>query len=91
MRGGLTFVDSWIQLVCGRTLAARSGPGELDRAGALLERAHDAATTHGCALIEQRVIQHDEWAITRRYLSEASMAELTQPRDTGGDKPQLEG
>lgn len=24
--------------------------------------------------------QHDEWAIARRYLSEGSMAELTQPR-----------
>ena len=26
--------------------------------------------------------QHDEWAIARRYLSEASMAELTSSRDT---------
>ena len=35
--------------------------------------------------------QHDEWAIGRRYLSEASMAELNTPRDTGDDQPQLEG
>ena len=35
--------------------------------------------------------QHDEWAIGRRYLSEASMAELNAPRDTGDDQPQLEG
>jgi len=35
--------------------------------------------------------QHDEWAIARRYLSEASMAELDQPRDTGPDQPQLKG
>ena len=35
--------------------------------------------------------QHDEWATGRRYLSEASMAELTAPRDTGDDQPQLEG
>ena len=26
--------------------------------------------------------QHDEWAISRRYLSETSMARFTQPRDT---------
>ena len=35
--------------------------------------------------------QHDEWAIGRRYLSEASMAEITAPRDTEDDQPQLEG
>ncbi|MDY7105987.1 MAG: IS256 family transposase [Actinomycetota bacterium] len=35
--------------------------------------------------------QHDEWATTRRYLSEASMAQLTPPRDTPGSQPQLEG
>lgn len=26
--------------------------------------------------------QHDEWAIARRYLSDTSMAELSQPRET---------
>ena len=35
--------------------------------------------------------QHDEWAVARRYLSETSMAELTNPRDTPTDQPQLEG
>jgi putative transposase len=35
--------------------------------------------------------QHDEWAIARRYLSEASMAELNQPRDTEPDQPALAG
>ncbi len=35
--------------------------------------------------------QHDEWAIARRYLSEASMAELNTPRDTDGDQPALAG
>ena len=35
--------------------------------------------------------QHDEWSIARRYLSESSMAELTQPRDTDTNQPQLEG
>ena len=35
--------------------------------------------------------QHDEWAIARRYLSEASMDELNEPRDTDPDQPQLEG
>ena len=34
--------------------------------------------------------QHEEWAIARRYMSDTSMAELTQPRDTD-HQPQLEG
>jgi len=35
--------------------------------------------------------QHDEWATTRRYLSEATMAELNTTRDTATHQPQLEG
>jgi putative transposase len=35
--------------------------------------------------------QHDEWAITRRYLSETSMAQLDQPRDTDPAQPEIEG
>ena len=35
--------------------------------------------------------QHDEWAIARRYLSESSMAELNQPRDTDTDQPAITG
>jgi putative transposase len=35
--------------------------------------------------------QHDEWAIARRYLSEGSMARLTEPRDTELDQPHLAG
>ncbi len=34
--------------------------------------------------------QHDEWAIARRYLSDASMAELSAPRDTGTPQAELE-
>ena len=34
--------------------------------------------------------QHDEWAIGRRYLSETSMAELNQPRDTDHSQGELE-
>jgi putative transposase len=34
--------------------------------------------------------QHDEWAIARRYLSEASMAALSPPCDTNPPQPQLE-
>ncbi len=35
--------------------------------------------------------QHDEWAVARRYLSEASMAELTNARDTDPDQPAIVG
>ena len=35
--------------------------------------------------------QHDEWAIVRGYLSETSMAELDDPRDTPTEQPHLEG
>jgi putative transposase len=35
--------------------------------------------------------QHEEWAIARRYLSDTSMAELNQPRDTDTDKPAITG
>ena len=34
--------------------------------------------------------QHEEWAIARRYMSDTSMAELSEPRDTD-HQPQLEG
>lgn len=34
--------------------------------------------------------QHDEWAVARRYLSEASMALIDQPRDTDPVTPELE-
>lgn len=35
--------------------------------------------------------QHDEWAIARRYLSEASMAELSPARDTEDHQPAIAG
>ena len=35
--------------------------------------------------------QHDEWAIARRYLSDTSMAELNEPRDTEPDQPAITG
>ena len=35
--------------------------------------------------------QHDEWAIARYYLSEASMAELRDPRDTDDQQPAIAG
>ena len=35
--------------------------------------------------------QHDEWAIARHYLSEASMAELAAPRDTDDQQPAIAG
>jgi hypothetical protein len=37
--------------------------------------------------IETLDIQHDEWAVARRYLSEASMAELSPACDTEPAQP----
>jgi len=37
-------------------LAARNGPGDLDRARALLEHARDGAVAHGYAGIERQAI-----------------------------------
>ena len=34
--------------------------------------------------------QHEQWAIARRYMTDTSMAELDQPRDTRTDQAQLE-
>ncbi|MCP4961088.1 MAG: hypothetical protein GY925_17710 [Actinomycetia bacterium] len=34
--------------------------------------------------------QHEEWAIARRYMTDTSMAELDQPRDTRNQQAQLE-
>jgi putative transposase len=34
--------------------------------------------------------QHEQWAIARRYMTDGSMAELDQPRDTRTDQAQLE-
>ena len=34
--------------------------------------------------------QHEEWAIARRYMSEGTMADLAQPRDTDESQAQLE-
>ena len=49
---------------------------------------NDAAVTRlvGAVLADQ----HDDWAIARRYLSEASMAQLDQLRDTDPVTPELE-
>ena len=35
--------------------------------------------------------QHDEWATARRYLSETSMAELDDPRDTDDQQAAIAG
>lgn len=49
---------------------------------------NDAAVTRlvGAVLADQ----HDDWAIARRYLSEGSMAQLDQLRDTDPVTPELE-
>jgi class 3 adenylate cyclase/tetratricopeptide (TPR) repeat protein len=52
-RGQMKFFAARTLLESGRMLAARRGPGDLDRAHALLEQARSAAASHGYAVVEQ--------------------------------------
>ena len=55
-RGVCTFSQTRVDLAWGRMLIARAGPGDLDRARHLLERARSVAKTHGYASVERRAI-----------------------------------
>ncbi len=46
---------------------------------------------HNIQAVNWGADQHDEWAIARRYLSETSMAQLDQTRDTDPAQPEIEG
>jgi class 3 adenylate cyclase len=52
-RGRMKFFAARTQLEWGRMLAARVGPGDLDRARTLLEQAGSAAAIHGYASVER--------------------------------------
>jgi len=55
-RGGMKFFATRTQLDWGRMLAARGGPGGLDRGCALLEGTRRAALTHGYAGLERYAV-----------------------------------
>ena len=64
------------------------GFGDEVRDVSLPSPCHPDVRRRGSAVLAD---QHDEWAIARRYLSDTSMAELTEARDTPSDQPAIEG
>jgi hypothetical protein len=56
-RGKMKFSEASTQLLWGRMLAARRGPGDLERARTLLEQARATSTSNGYAMIERRAIE----------------------------------
>ena len=53
-RGEMTFAEAQTNLLCGRMLRTRSGPGDADRARELLEQAKSIAAERGYAMVERK-------------------------------------
>jgi hypothetical protein len=53
-RGGMRFAEAYTNLLWGRMLRTRGGPGDAERARALLEQARSSAATRGYAMVERR-------------------------------------
>ena len=53
-RGGMRFAEAHNNLLWGRMLRTRGGPGDADRARALLTQARNSAATQGYASVERR-------------------------------------
>jgi hypothetical protein len=53
-RGHMRYAEDETQLLSGRMLLARTGPGDAERARELLEQARADAEARGYALLEQR-------------------------------------
>ncbi len=52
-RGEMKFAESYTNMLWGRMLRIRTGPGDGDRARELLEQARESAATRGYALVER--------------------------------------
>ena len=53
-RGDMRFAEAYTNLLWGRMLRTRGGPGDAERARALLEQARSSADTRGYATVERR-------------------------------------
>ena len=53
-RGEMRFAEAETNLLWGRMLRARNGPGDTDRARSLLEQARESAAARGYAMVERR-------------------------------------
>ncbi len=52
-RGGMKFAEAYTNLLWGRMLRTRSGPGDSDRARQLVEQARESAAARGYATVER--------------------------------------
>jgi tetratricopeptide (TPR) repeat protein len=55
-RGEMRFAEAETNMLWGRMLGARNGPGDTDRARLLLEQARESAAARGYAMVERRAI-----------------------------------
>ncbi len=55
-RGGMKFAEASTDMLWGRMLVARNGPGDSDRARQLLEQARKGATVGGYATVERQAV-----------------------------------
>jgi class 3 adenylate cyclase/tetratricopeptide (TPR) repeat protein len=55
-RGEMKFGEASTNMLWGRMLLARNGPGDADRARILLEQARDSSSSRGYAMVERRAI-----------------------------------
>ena len=53
-RGEMRFAEAETNMLWGRMLGARNGPGDTDRARILLEQARESAVARGYAMVEWR-------------------------------------
>ena len=53
-RGAMRFAEAETNMLWGRMLRARNGPGDADRARELLEQARESAAARGYAMVERR-------------------------------------
>ena len=53
-RGGMKYAEAYTNMLWGRMLRSRNGPGDADRARELLEQARESAAASGYAMVERQ-------------------------------------
>jgi class 3 adenylate cyclase/tetratricopeptide (TPR) repeat protein len=75
-RGEMKFAEAYTNMLWGRMLRTRNGPGDADRARQLLEQARESAAARGYAVVESQA--NAEFVKT-----------ILIPTDTGEDRPRF--